>query len=134
MKSKLLFSLVLGVLFISLSCASDYQLRKVSELNVGEVIVGPDGEEVLVSSLEFLGQKEEVVYEKSDSLMDVVWGKIAGRNLPGPVVSGGSSSEGLSLGEYGTGIRISGNVVTNFVEPAKDEKSFWDKLFFWRSK
>lgn len=134
MKSKLFFVLVIGMFLISSVFATEYQLKKSSELVVGDVIVASDGSEIVVDKIEGKGRVQETFeYGESKSLMDVVWGKIAGENLPEPVVSGGSSSQGLSLGEIGTGVRVSGDVVAEFSLPKEEKKkSFWDKLMFWR--
>jgi hypothetical protein len=134
MKFKLFFVLVLMGMFIFSSVyATEFELKKSSELSVGDVMVASDGSEIVIEKIEYQGRvREEFVKEESKSLMDVVWGKIAGEKLPGSVVSGGSSMQGLSLGETGVGVRVEKGSVIDLPKEARQEKSFWNKLRFWR--
>lgn len=133
MKFKFLLFVVVGFFLFSSVFAAEYQLKKASDLVTGDVIVGSDGSEIVVEKIEGQGKvKESYVYEKSPSLMSVVWGKIVGRELPEPIISSGSSEIGLSLGEMGVGVRVSGEVVNEVVNPQVEKKSVWQKLMFWR--
>jgi hypothetical protein len=135
MKFKLFFLLVLMGMFIFSSVyATEFELKKSSELSVGDVIVASDGSEIVIEKIEYQGRvREEFVEEESKTLMDVVWGKIAGEKLPDPIVSGGTSMQGLSLGETGVGVRVKkGSVIDLPKEEIRQEKSFWNKLRFWR--
>lgn len=133
MKINLFLIFLIGMLFVSSVYAAEYQLKKASDLVPGDVIIDSSGKEIVVDKIEGQGKiKESYTYEKSPSIMDVVWGKIVGRELPEPVVSSGSSDVGLSLGEMGVGVRVSGEVVKEVVKPQVEKKSFWQKLMFWR--
>lgn len=125
---------LVGMMFFSLVCAAEYQLKKSSELQIGDIIVDSNGNEIVVEKIVKQGKvQEQFVYENSNSLSNVLWGKIVGRDLPEPIVSGGSSSSGLSLGELGVGVRISGEVVADVPSSGVEkQKSFWQKLIFWR--
>ncbi len=133
MKINFILFFLIGILLISSVCAAEYQLKKASDLVPGDVIIDPDGNEIVIEKVEGQGKvKESYTYEDSPSIMNVIWGKIAGRELPEPVVSSGSSDVGLSLGELGVGVRVSGEVVKEVVKPQVEKKSFWQKLMFWR--
>ncbi len=133
MKLKLFVCLLLGMFLVSSAFAAEYQLRRVSDLRIGDTIIDSEGGEIVIEKIEGQGKiQENFVYERSESLMNVLWGKIAGEELPAPIVSSGSNSLGLSLGESGVGVAISGNVIAEISKPVLDgKKSFWDKLKFW---
>jgi hypothetical protein len=132
---KLIFVLIL-ICMIQFSLAADYKLKRVSELDVGDVIVASDGSEILVEKIDSGFVSEDFVYRKSSSsLMDMFMEKVYGRDLPEQVVSGGSSEIGLSLGETGVGIRATGETVREVSQrEVEGKKSFWTKLMFWRGK
>ncbi len=87
-------------------------MRKISELNLGDIFVF-NNEEVLIESIEVYGQRsvlgeQNILGENSDSLVDSIFKNINGKGLDKPVVSGGSNLDGLSLGEYGTAVKVGG--------------------------
>lgn len=130
--------LILISLMFSFVSPAEYQLKKASELQVGDIIIDSDGNEIVVKKIVGSGKvQENYTYEKSDSLMDVFWNKIKKDSLPEPVISGGSSEKGLSLGEYGVGKKIFEGEVSLLNESSKTTKtksSFLSKLLFWRNK
>ena len=134
---KVFIAFLFVILVLGSVSASEYQVKRASELSVGDVIIASDGSEIVVQEIEFNGGKDFYV-EKSKSLMDVIWEKIPGQSpsLTGRVVSGGSSENGLSLGFMGTAVVISEDYVPDFVEsPSRvEKKSFWNKLIFWRRR
>ncbi len=130
---KLILFLILGMFLVSSVFGAEYQLKKVSELQVGDVMVDSEGNEIVVDKIESSGRvQESYTYQESESLMSVLWGKIY-QSPTGHVVSGGSSELGLSLGDMGVGVKMISGVVGEISQPKVEEKkSFWEKLMFWR--
>ncbi len=92
--------------FVLLKNEEKYSLKQIEELKKGDLIIARDGEEVKVEKLSF---PQEIKYEKikeEKSFSQKLWEKISGKDLPERIVSGGSSKKGLSLGDYGTGIKF----------------------------
>ncbi|MEM4330461.1 MAG: hypothetical protein QW273_00435 [Candidatus Pacearchaeota archaeon] len=78
---------------------NNYKIKKAEELRVGDVIVDSDGEEILILSI----SKSEIKNDKPffRSLLEKIGGYQGER-----ILGEGNSPVGLSLGEYGTGIKI----------------------------
>lgn len=101
-----------GDKYVIVNGNSNYGVRKISELNLGDIFVF-NNEEVLIESIEVYGQRsvlgeQNILGENSDSLVDSIFKNINGKGLDKPVVSGGSNLDGLSLGEYGTAVKVGG--------------------------
>jgi hypothetical protein len=135
---KIICLIILTLLLFSFASSADYQLKKSSELQIGDVIIDSEGNEIIVEKIAGSGRvQEKFVYEKSESLMDVLWGKVAGKNLPEHIVSGGNSEKGLSLGETGVGVKVFEGEISlpnDSVNKVETRSSFLSKIFFWRNK
>jgi hypothetical protein len=118
---RILFLMFAVLSLFSLVFASEYQLKRASELSIGDVIVASDGTEILVEKIEVLG-RSNIVYENSSSIGSILWERIAGRSLPDPIVSSGSELD-FSQG-------LTGHAVSDL--KVYEKKSFWEKLKFWR--
>jgi len=139
MKLKIFSTIVFTILLVSFVFGAEYQLKRATDLIVGDVMVASDGSEIVIEKIE-IGEKvkEDFVYQESKSLMEALWGKISEGKITGYVVSGGSSDVGLSLGEMGVGVKVIAGAVDDVEteetlhSDIEEKKSFWDKLFFWR--
>ncbi|MEM4181741.1 MAG: hypothetical protein QXX68_01125 [Candidatus Pacearchaeota archaeon] len=93
--------------YVLLKKEDKYSLKQIEEIKVGDVIVASDGEEIRVEKLSFPQEiKQQTVIKEDKTFAQKMWEKLAGKEIPKKIVSGGSSEEGLSLGEYGTGIKF----------------------------
>ena len=136
MKFRFLILFFVGLLLVSSVFGAEYQLKRASEVSVGDVIVASDGSEILVEKIDYgRSSSEGFVKEKSKSIMDVIWGKVSGESMTGFVVAGGNSELGLSLGEGGTGIKVYEGEVPEVAgaRTVREQVSFWNRLMFWRN-
>lgn len=93
--------------FVLLKNKDKYSLKQIEEVNIGDVLIASDGEEIKVEKLIFPQEnKQEEVIKEEKNFNQKLWERLIGKEIPKKVVSGGSSNEGLSLGQYGTGIKI----------------------------